>query len=95
MGGWGGDGFSRLISVKLLAMALSHLFFNLNVVIGVKFKKNQYRYLEMGDSGGAPVHNNFSCFFLVIGADPNGGNHEHHYTALHFAGLAGKPEVGG
>ena len=27
------------------------------------------------------------------GADPNGGNHEHNYTALHFAGLAGKPEV--
>lgn len=27
------------------------------------------------------------------GADPNGGNHEHNYTCLHFAGLAGKPEV--
>ena len=27
------------------------------------------------------------------GADPNGGNHEHNYTCLHFAGLAGKAEV--
>ena len=27
------------------------------------------------------------------GADPNGGNHEHNYTCLHFAGLASKPEI--
>ena len=29
----------------------------------------------------------------VEGADPNGGNHEHNYTCLHFAGLASKPEI--
>ena len=27
------------------------------------------------------------------GADANGGNHEHNYTCLHFAGLAGKPDI--
>jgi len=32
-------------------------------------------------------------YLLKQGADPNGGNHEHHYTCLHFAGLAGKAEV--
>jgi hypothetical protein len=32
-------------------------------------------------------------YAFPLGADPNGGNHEHQYTALHFAGLAGKPEV--
>jgi len=32
-------------------------------------------------------------YLLKQGADPNGGNHEHNYTCLHFAGLAGKAEV--
>lgn len=32
-------------------------------------------------------------YLLKQGADPNGGNHEHHYTSLHFAGLAGKPNI--
>ena len=32
-------------------------------------------------------------YLLKQGADPNGGNHEHHYTSLHFAGLAGKPHI--
>jgi len=32
-------------------------------------------------------------YLLKQGADPNGGNHEHNYTCLHFAGLAGKPEI--
>ena len=32
-------------------------------------------------------------YLLKQGADPNGGNHEHHYTSLHFAGLAGKPDI--
>ena len=27
------------------------------------------------------------------GADVNGGNHEHDYTTLHFASLAGKIEI--
>ena len=32
-------------------------------------------------------------YLLRQGADPNGGNHEHRYTSLHFAGLAGKPNI--
>ena len=32
-------------------------------------------------------------YLLKQGADANGGNHEHHYTSLHFAGLAGKPNI--
>ena len=32
-------------------------------------------------------------YLLKEGADPNGGNHEHHYTSLHFAGLAGKSNI--
>jgi len=32
-------------------------------------------------------------YLLSQGADPNGGNHEHNYTCLHFASLAGKVEV--
>ena len=32
-------------------------------------------------------------YLLKQGADPNGGNHEHSYTSLHFAGLAGKPDI--
>jgi len=34
-----------------------------------------------------------SQYFLQQGADPNGGNHDHGYTALHFGALANKPEV--
>ena len=32
-------------------------------------------------------------FLFLQGADVNGGDHEHEYTALHFAALAGKPQV--
>ena len=33
----------------------------------------------------------FVCRYLLRqGADPNGGRHEHSYTCLHFAGLAGE-----
>ena len=32
-------------------------------------------------------------FLLKQGASPNGGNHEHDYTCLHFAGLAGSTEI--
>jgi len=32
-------------------------------------------------------------YLIKQGADPNGGNHEHHYTCLHFAGLASKPDI--
>ena len=32
-------------------------------------------------------------YLVKQGADANGGNHEHHYTSLHFAGLAGKPKI--
>ena len=32
-------------------------------------------------------------FVLEQGADVNGGNHEHDYTTLHFAALAGKTEI--
>lgn len=32
-------------------------------------------------------------YLIKQGADPNGGNHEHNYTCLHFAGLAAKPEI--
>lgn len=32
-------------------------------------------------------------YLIKQGADPNGGNHEHNYTCLHFAGLAGKSDV--
>lgn len=32
-------------------------------------------------------------YLLSQGGDPNGGNHEHNYTCLHFAGLAGKADV--
>ena len=35
--------------------------------------------------------NNSWCRYLLRqGADPNGGRHEHGYTCLHFAGLAGE-----
>ena len=34
-----------------------------------------------------------SLLSLLQGADVNGGDHEHQYTALHFAALAGKPKV--
>ena len=34
-----------------------------------------------------------SCYMYPKGADANGGNHEHNYTCLHFAGLAGKPDI--
>jgi hypothetical protein len=30
---------------------------------------------------------------MFQGADVNGGNHEHDYTTLHFASLAGKVEI--
>jgi len=36
---------------------------------------------------------NIVSYLLQQGADPNGGNHEHKYTALHFAGLAKKPGI--
>jgi len=36
---------------------------------------------------------NFAQFLIEQGADVNGGDHEHQYTALHFAALAGKPKV--
>ena len=32
-------------------------------------------------------------FLVFQGADVNGGNHEHDYTSLHFAALAGKADV--
>jgi len=32
-------------------------------------------------------------YLIKQGADPNGGNHEHDYKCLHFAGLAGKQEI--
>lgn len=32
-------------------------------------------------------------YLLKQGADANGGNHEHNYTSLHFAGLAGKSHI--
>lgn len=32
-------------------------------------------------------------YLIKQGADPNGGNHEHNYTCLHFAGLASKPDI--
>jgi ankyrin repeat protein len=32
-------------------------------------------------------------FLLAEGADVNGGNHDHDYTALHFAALAGKVDL--
>jgi len=32
-------------------------------------------------------------YLLKQGADANGGRHDHNYTCLHFAGLAGKPEI--
>lgn len=32
-------------------------------------------------------------YLIKQGADANGGNHEHNYTCLHFAGLAGKAEI--
>jgi len=32
-------------------------------------------------------------YLVKQGGDPNGGNHEHRYTCLHFAALAGKPSV--
>lgn len=32
-------------------------------------------------------------YFLQQGSDPNGGNHDHGYTALHFSALANKPEL--
>jgi len=32
-------------------------------------------------------------YLIKQGADPNGGDHEHDYKCLHFAGLAGKPEI--
>ena len=32
-------------------------------------------------------------FSLLQGANVNGGDHEHQYTSLHFAALAGKPKV--
>jgi len=35
----------------------------------------------------------FAKFLIDQGADVNGGDHEHQYTALHFAALAGKPKV--
>ena len=36
----------------------------------------------------------FDDFFSFLqGADVNGGDHEHQYTSLHFAALAGKPKV--
>jgi len=38
-------------------------------------------------------HVGVTKYLLRQGADPNGGRHEHSYTCLHFAGLAGKPEV--
>lgn len=31
--------------------------------------------------------------FCKQGADVNGGNHEHDYTTLHFASLAGKVDI--
>lgn len=34
-----------------------------------------------------------TAFLINQGADVNGGNHEHNYTTLHFAALAGKSEV--
>ena len=36
----------------------------------------------------------FDDFFSFLqGANVNGGDHEHQYTSLHFAALAGKPKV--
>nr|CAG4641696.1 EOG090X06BA [Eurycercus lamellatus] len=32
-------------------------------------------------------------FLLDLGADPNGGHHEHKYSALHFAALSGNAEI--
>ena len=32
-------------------------------------------------------------FSFLQGANVNGGDHEHQYTSLHFAALAGKPKV--
>jgi len=38
-------------------------------------------------------HEKIVSYLLQQGADPNGGNHEHRYTALHFAALAKKPQI--
>ena len=38
-------------------------------------------------------HKDIVEFLLKQGASPSGGNHEHDYTCLHFAGLAGSMEI--
>ena len=42
---------------------------------------------------GRGARSDLARYLLRQGADPNGGHHEHHYTCLHFAGLAGAAEV--
>jgi len=82
-----------------------HLIFSLTEDGSLDQIQNQIEVegvsIELEDSNGMTVlmhaswkgHSSVVQYLLNQGADPNGGNHEHDYTCLHFAGLAGAPDI--
>jgi len=82
-----------------------HIIFSLTEGGSLDQIQNQIEVLgvsiELEDSNGMTVlmhaswkgHSAVVQYLLNQGADPNGGNHEHDYTCLHFAGLAGSPDI--